>query len=57
MTLLMLTDRPGTILGTFHALSNLIIANILEIGTIFPICRRENRCTERLSNFQRPDSW
>lgn len=31
----MLTEVSGTVLYTLHALNNLFIANMLEIGTIF----------------------
>ena len=31
----MLTEVSGTVLYTFHALNDLIITNMLEIGTIF----------------------
>ena len=34
-TLLVLTEVSGVLLYTFHALNNLIIANMLEVGTIF----------------------
>ena len=35
ITLLVLTEVSGVLLYTFHALNNLIIANMLEVGTIF----------------------
>lgn len=35
ITLLILTEVSGVLLYTFHALNNLIIANMLEVGTIF----------------------
>lgn len=41
----MLTEVSGTILYTFHTLNNLIVANMLEIGTIsFLLQMRKKKC-------------
>lgn len=47
----MLTEVSSTVLYTFHALNNLIIANMLEIGAMFFSFADEiKRSSEMLSN-------